>query len=223
MLRVEVEGVTLKSEVAEKWEALEFEILNCKKCRLWKGRKNPVPGEGPLNSKVMFVGEAPGKQEDIEGRPFVGAAGRLLTELLESNGISRSRVYITNIIKCRPPNNRDPLEDEVEACNEYLERQVKLLKPKLIVCLGRHSARHFFKMANIEFKSLPKIRGSLYKVRVYDVETWLTATYHPAAALYNPKLKEYLVEDFKKISKKLPSLLREDFSPKTLTLEDFLT
>lgn len=204
------------------WESLESEILNCKKCRLWRGRRNAVPGEGPLDSKVMFIGEAPGRQEDVEGRPFVGAAGKLLTELLESNGMRRSTVYITNIVKCRPPNNRDPLEDEVEACNSYLERQVKNLKPKLIVCLGRHAAKHLFKKAGLEYKSMAKMRGVFYEVKVYGVKTFLTATYHPAAALYKPQIREYLEKDFKLLSKRVKSLLKNGSTTKTLTLDHFL-
>jgi DNA polymerase len=112
------------------------EIVGCTKCELHKSRKNAVPGEGPADAKIMFVGEGPGQNEDELGRPFVGAAGRLLTELLESIGLSRSEVFITNIVKCRPPGNRAPRKPEIEACNPYLMSQIRLIKPRIVCALG---------------------------------------------------------------------------------------
>jgi len=116
------------------------QVRNCRKCDLWKTRKNAVPGEGNPHAEIMFVGEAPGENEDIEGKPFVGAAGKLLTKLItEVLGLKREDVFITNVVKCRPPQNRDPTEEEMTACSPYLRMQIDIIKPKLIVTLGRHS------------------------------------------------------------------------------------
>src|SRR3989338_7008346 len=124
-------------------DELTATMLGCRLCGLCEGRTHVVPGEVSWETEVMFIGEGPGKDEDLQGRPFVGAAGRLLNEMLTSIGMSRDQVFITNVVKCRPPNNRDPLPDEVASCWPYLEAQVKLIKPKLIVTLGRHSMARF--------------------------------------------------------------------------------
>ena len=120
----------------EIWKQLEDAVANCRKCSLWKTRSNPVVGGGSKDAKVMFIGEAPGYWEDVKGRPFVGRAGRVLDELLESINLSREEVYITNILKCRPPNNRNPLQSEIEACTPYLDRQIELMNPEIIATLG---------------------------------------------------------------------------------------
>ncbi len=185
----------------DEWEALIEEIRSCTKCDLHRTRRNPVPGEGPRDARLMFVGEAPGQKEDEEGRPFVGAAGKLLTELLERNGIKRSEVYITNVVKCRPPGNRDPTEEEVAACSPYLFRQIMLIKPKIIVCLGRHSARLLFSEAGLPFRGISSARGKPHNVFIRGVPVTLFATYHPAAALYNPRLRSILEKDFETIGK----------------------
>src|SRR5947207_11213845 len=120
------------------------EVRSCTKCRLHQGTRNGVPGEGNPNAEILFVGEGPGQTEDAQGKPFVGAAGRLLTEMLERAGLKREDVFITNIVKHRPPGNRDPMPDEIEACGDYLQRQIAAIKPVLIVTLGRHSMATFF-------------------------------------------------------------------------------
>ncbi len=120
-------------------EKLAAEIAQCQKCPLARGRNHTVPGEGPADAKVMFIGEAPGFHEDRQGRPFVGAAGQFLEQLLQSIGMSREQVYICNVVKCRPPNNRDPLPQEIEACRLYLDRQIELIRPRIVVTLGRFS------------------------------------------------------------------------------------
>ena len=122
------------------WETLEGACLNCRKCRLWETRTNVVIGVGNRNADIMFVGEGPGQQEDLQGEPFVGPAGKLLDKMLASIGLDREKVYIANIVKCRPPGNRDPHDDEQEACMNYLRYQLMLVKPKIIVCLGRIAA-----------------------------------------------------------------------------------
>lgn len=169
---------------------LYAEIAACQKCELAKGRTHTVPGEGPENATLMFIGEAPGFHEDRQGRPFVGAAGEFLEELLSSIGLRREEVYICNVIKCRPPNNRDPLFTEIEACRPYLDRQIELINPRVIITLGRFSMARFFPQSNIS-----KIHGQPKKVgnRV------IIPVYHPAAALHQPRYKADIERDFLKI------------------------
>ncbi|MEJ2776834.1 type-4 uracil-DNA glycosylase [Sulfolobaceae archaeon RB850M] len=176
-------------------------VRSCTKCNLWKSRTNAVPGEGPSNAKIMFIGEAPGENEDLEGRPFVGAAGKLLTKLIEEIlGLKRNEVFITNVVKCRPPNNRDPTEEEILACSPYLDSQIEVIKPKIIVTLGKHSTSYIFSKASITFTSISKVRGKWYVWKKgEEVEIKVFPTYHPAAALYNPSLRKVLEEDFRKI------------------------
>ncbi len=182
---------------------LVAKIRECRECPLHKYRKNAVPGEGPLNAKIMFVGEAPGKQEDEEGRPFVGAAGMLLTKLIEEAGMRREQVYITNIVKCRPPGNRDPTDEEIRSCIPYLWQQVRLIKPRVIVALGRHAARILFEKAGLQWRSMSQQHGKVYNAEIEKIPIKLIATYHPAAALYKPALREVLFEDFRGVIKKV--------------------
>ncbi|MFA6918056.1 MAG: uracil-DNA glycosylase [Candidatus Gracilibacteria bacterium] len=171
------------------------DIKNCTKCGLCKGRKNAVPGEGSYEAKVLFIGEGPGADEDMQGRPFVGAAGKLLTQLIESLGMKREEVFIANVVKCRPPGNRDPLPEEIAACWPYLEEQIKIIKPKLIVTLGRHSMGRFLPGLKIsEVHGQPKRANGIWQER----QIYLPL-YHPAVALYDPGKRVTLFEDFKKI------------------------
>lgn len=177
-------------------EALAAEIAKCTQCPLHRCRTKAVPGEGPEHAAIMFIGEAPGFHEDQQGRPFVGAAGKFLEELLASIGLRRSDVYIANVIKCRPPGNRDPLPDEIEACRPFLERQIELVRPQLIVTLGRFSMARAFPKARISdvHGQARKIGGILY----YPM-------YHPAAALHQPSLRREIEEDIRRI----PELLKQ--------------
>ena len=207
------------------YQKLVEEIRNCRKCELYKFRKNPVVGEGPLDARVMFVGEAPGKQEDETGRPFVGAAGKLLTHLIEEiAGVKRSQVYITNVLKCRPPGNRDPREDEIRACTPYLWRQIRLIRPRAIVALGRFAGRVLFEKAGLSWRSMRAHRGKIYEVAIEGIPLLLTVTYHPAAALYNPKLRDELEADFRGPIRQViaQAMGREDRGKKHVTLLDFL-
>jgi len=172
------------------------QVRNCTLCSLAQGRTRAVPGEGPENATVMFIGEAPGFHEDKSGRPFVGAAGRFLEELLADIDMQRQDVYIANVIKCRPPGNRAPTPPELEACKPYLDRQIALIKPRVVVTLGRFSMARYFpgaKISTIHGKPR-KIDGVLY----YPM-------YHPAAALHQPSLRTAVVEDMKRI----PQLIAE--------------
>lgn len=175
---------------------LEKVIENCSDCPLHLERTKTVPGEGPENASVMFIGEAPGWAEDYQGRPFVGAAGHFLEELLSLVGLRREEVFITNMIKCRPPGNRDPLPKEIQSCGKYLERQIEAINPKIIVALGRYSLARFF-----PGKSISKIHGTWRKEggRIY------LAMYHPAAALHQQSLRETIIQDFLK----LPQAIKE--------------
>jgi len=184
-------------------EQVEAEVKDCRKCGLWKRRKNAVPGEGKLDATVMFVGEAPGYWEDEKGRPFVGAAGKLLDEALSKIGISRSEVYITNVVKCRPPENRDPLPSEIETCTPYLDRQIKIVKPKSIVTLGRHAASYILPKAGFETEGIAKIHGKIYEAILLGSEVFVIPMYHPAAALYNAKYRDELNKDFQLLKLRL--------------------
>jgi len=171
-------------------DRLAEQIRNCTRCLLHQGRTKAVPGEGPPDADIMFIGEGPGFHEDQQGRPFVGASGRFLEELLENIGLKREDVFITNVIKCRPPGNRDPLPEEIETCKPYLDRQIELIQPKLIVTLGRFSMARAFPKARISrVHGQPrKIDGIVY----YPM-------YHPAAALHQPSLRSVVVEDVNQI------------------------
>ena len=177
------------------WNELKAACENCKKCELCKTRTNCVFGVGNEHADLMFVGEAPGEQEDLTGTPFVGRAGQLLDKFLYAVDISREDVYIANILKCRPPKNRDPLPEEEDACIPYLREQVAHINPKLIVCLGRISAMRLIKP---DFK-ITKEHGMWFKKGNY----LMTAVYHPAALLRDPRKKEDMLEDMKKIKEKL--------------------
>ncbi len=165
-------------------------VAACTDCALHQGRRNAVPGEGDPKAELMFIGEGPGAQEDAQGRPFVGAAGGFLEELLRSIGLTRRQVYIANMVKCRPPQNRDPLPEEMGACSKYLNRQIELIDPLLIVTLGRFSLARFF-----PGEGITRARGRLREKdgrRIYPIM-------HPAAALYRQEMRGLIVEDFQRI------------------------
>lgn len=186
--------------MSDEIEKLNNEIKVCTKCRLHQFRKNAVPGEGDFNAKIMFIGEAPGYNEDVQGRPFVGAAGKLLTELIENIlEIPRTSVYITNVVKCRPPENRDPYPDEIQTCTPYLDKQIILIRPKIIVTLGRHSTSYILSKSGMKVKNITKVRGQLFNISILGIMTQVMPTLHPAAALYNPQLRSQIEEDFKKL------------------------
>lgn len=177
-------------------QEVAVEVSTCSKCNLCKGRTKAVPGEGNPHARILFIGEGPGFHEDKQGRPFVGPAGQFLDELLSSINLKRSDVFITNVVKCRPPNNRDPLPEEIQACNDYLERQIAAINPTVIVTLGRYSMAKFFGSEKIS-----TIHGRARKV---DGRLCI-AMYHPAAGLHQASLKDVIRADFKKI----PQIIEE--------------
>ncbi len=187
----------------ELWTALRLRCENCRACPLSAARKNLVLGTGSRTADLMFVGEAPGEQEDLEGIPFVGKAGQLLDRYLFAVGIPRESVYIANVLKCRPPHNRDPLPEEEDACIGYLREQVKLVDPKIIVCLGRISA---MRLITPDFR-ITRDHGQFVRKGKY----LMTAVYHPAALLRDPSKKEAMLLDMERIKAKLDALADSDF------------
>ena len=184
-------------------QVLDSDVAGCQKCPLRQTATQSVPGEGNPDSDVVFVGEGPGKDEDVQGRPFVGAAGKFLTQLIESIGYRREDVYIANVVKHRPPGNRDPLPGELEACTPWLDEQIKIIKPKLIVTLGRFSMAYFLG----EGMSISAIHGQP-KRRDGQI---IMPMYHPAAALYRGNLRPVLQADFAKIPKVLELIKKDAF------------
>jgi DNA polymerase len=180
------------------------EISGCRRCDLYKTRTRAVPGEGPENAEVMFIGEAPGWHEDQQGRPFVGPAGQFLEKLLASINLSRNQVYITNMVKSRPPGNREPLPNEIAACKPWLDRQVELIRPRMIVTLGRYSMARFF-----PGKTIGKIHGT---GETRDGIIYF-AMYHPAAALHQASLRQTIEQDILKIPVLLTEKQKADTSP----------
>jgi len=173
---------------------LHRKILACTDCALHRGRTKAVPGDGPENAAIMFIGEAPGWHEDQQGQPFVGPAGQYLDQLLGSIRLKREGVFITNVVKCRPPSNREPLPGEIISCRKYLDRQIGLIRPKLIVTLGRHSMARYFPNENIS-----KVHG---KARKTDGIVYF-AMYHPAAALHQGSLRKIIEADMFRIPQAL--------------------
>ncbi len=188
----------------EKLRKIKEEVINLKDSPLYKTRKEsktfPVIGEGSHDAEIMFIGEAPGKRESETGRPFCGTAGKLLTELLEEVGIKREEVYITNIIKDRPPNNRDPFPEEIALYSPFLDRQIEIISPKIIVPLGRFSAKYILEKFSIDPEpfSISKIHGIVYEVdEPYKLK--IIPMQHPAVGIYSPSKKDVLIKGFKKI------------------------
>lgn len=177
-------------------------MLACKKCALRATCHQVVPGEGLANAKILFIGEGPGKKEDELGRPFIGSAGKFLDEMLEIIKLKREDIYIANVVKCRPPENRDPLPQEAIACWPWLLEQIKIIQPKLIVTLGRHSMERF-----LPNQKISQMHGTLVIKTVPEIgrQNFYTL-YHPAAALYNSSMRETLITDFKKIPKVLEKI-----------------
>ena len=190
--------------LSERAEILYARVRSCQRCPLAKTRTNAVPGEGPLSSEILFIGEAPGMNEDKQGRPFVGAAGKFLDECLAAAGVSRETAYICNVLKCRPPANRDPMPEEIEACADYLVEQIELVSPLVIVTLGRYSMARFFPQHTIG-----KVHGRWKEMdgRFY------VPMYHPAAALHQGSLRETILEDFRRLPRVLDRARAQAFPP----------
>ncbi len=190
-------------EIHQKWAAKNT-------CGLKKTATQAVFGNGNPHAEIVFIGEAPGKNEDLQGIPFVGAAGKFLDEMLAAANLVRSDIYITNIVKYRPPNNRDPLPEEIKSCAPWLHEELAAIQPKLIVFLGRHSMNHFFPEAKIS-----EVHGKLLIKKIANFPTqYFFALYHPAAALYNGSMREVLIADFKKVPKVIEKIKSEEMGKK---------
>jgi len=186
-------------------EQIKSDIINNNTCpNLAKTATNLVMGDGSVDAEIVLIGEAPGKNEDEQGLPLVGASGKFLNEMLDSAGLSRSDVYITNIVKYRPPNNRDPLLEEKNAFWPFLLRQIDIIKPKVVVTLGRHSMEYF-----LPGQKIGQVHGQTQRIKLDDLELVVVPLYHPAAALYNGSLRTVLKEDFMKLKKIIEILERE--------------
>ncbi len=182
--------------MSDSLEQIAAEVRSCRKCPLGRIRKNAVPGEGPADARIMFIGEGPGFHEDLQGRPFVGPSGQYLEELLAEIHLTREQVYIANVIKCRPPGNRDPEPSELAACRDYLDRQIAVIRPSVVVTLGRYSMERYF-----PGQSISRVHGRAK--RIGDV--YYLPMFHPAAALRNPAWRQEMSKDMKRI----PALLAE--------------
>jgi len=189
------------------------ETANCTKCDLHFSRNKAVPGSGPAGAQIMFIGEGPGFHENEQGLPFVGAAGNFLEELLAGIGLNRSQVFITNVVKCRPPGNRDPMSEELAACNAYLDHQIQAINPKVIVTLGRFSMQKFLPNAKIS-----QAHGQAVRVRGPLVEPF----YHPAAALHQPSLRPVVENDFSRLPEWIEKAgdVPEYIEPQNLEIEE---
>lgn len=198
-------GMATRDDKQTKLTQIAQRIASCEVCtELCKNCTNPVPGEGDPEAKLMFVGEAPGAQEDREGRPFVGASGKFLVEMLETINLTRDDVFITNIVKYRPPGNRDPKPDEIQACLPYLLEQIEVINPLLVIFLGRHAMNVFFPELKISTSHGVPVRRAYAHSGKRRVQVFLPL-YHPAAALYNGSMRKILLEDFAQI----PQLLKK--------------
>jgi DNA polymerase len=196
-----IKGVGLSKR--ERLNTIAAEITACLKCGLSKTRKNAVTGEGNPESQIMFIGEAPGYWEDVKGKPFVGVAGKFLDTLLSEIDLSRSDVFIGNVLKCRPPRNRAPTPNEIQTCTPYLDRQMKTIQPKVIVTLGNHSTAYIFSKAGLPFNSITQAHGKFSEASILGMHVTIFPTFHPAAALYSAKYKEQITNDFKLLKQEL--------------------
>jgi uracil-DNA glycosylase family 4 len=188
-----------KSYFSDSLKIIKKEVLKCTKCRLHQNRKKAVPGEGREDARLVFIGEAPGRDEDIQGKPFVGKAGQLLTKIIEAIDLKREDVYITNIVKCRPPENRNPNEDEIQSCEPYLLRQLRIIKPKIICALGTFAAQALLKTND----PISTLRGRFH---LYG-NIKLMPTYHPAYLLRYPFKKREAWEDIQLVQKEYNQLI----------------
>lgn len=185
------------SKKREKLKEFYFQIKDCKECELYKSRTKFVFGSGSANAPVIFIGEAPGKNEDLQGKPFVGQAGKLLDELLFSIGFERNQIFIANVLKCRPPGNRDPRIEEINTCKKYLFKQIEIINPEIICTMGKFSTQLILNTS----KGITGLRGRVFRIG----KRLVLPINHPAAALYTPSRMTILLEDFQKIKKLLNS------------------
>lgn len=194
-----------------KLEEIQKQIINCTKCSLHKTRIHPLLGDGNVNAKIVFIGEAPGYHEDRQNKAFIGASGKILDKLLMSIQLNRNDIYITNLLKCHPPQNHDPTEEEIKACIGYLFDQLKIIQPIIIVSLGRFAVQQIFNFLHLTYNSISEQHGQIFKINASYGPVIVIPMYHPATACYNPSLFDLLQKDFyilKKNISKIPNNLK---------------
>lgn len=184
-------------KMSMKLKKIEDEIKKCRKCSLCLTRKNAVPGEGKYDASIMMIGEAPGKNEDEQGRPFVGKAGKFLDFALSTINLERKEIYITNVVKCRPPKNRDPTPEEIKACSPYLDAQINFIQPRIICTLGRFATEYILPSYGFKAKPISQIHGKIFYSPLAMVH--IIPLYHPAASIYTPAIKEIFLKDIASI------------------------
>lgn len=189
----------------EKLKEIEEKVRNCERCQLVKEASNAVPGDGNPDADVVFIGEAPGSNEDKQGKPFVGRAGKILSELLDSIDLNREDIYITNIVKHRPPGNRNPTNEEIKACSPYLNEQLEVIRPKVICCLGNFSTRYVLEKYGLKDKieGITKIHGQVFKISNLTGLIKIIPLFHPAVATYDPRKLETLKKDFEIVKQEI--------------------
>ena len=187
-----------KSKI-ELTDELSTEINNCKKCELWKTRNKPLVGDGSVDVKILVVGESPGYNEDLAGKAFVGEAGKVLDQLLGLANLRRDKVYITNILKCHPPKNHNPNRDEINSCTGYLDRQIRTIKPRIIITLGKYASKEIFAKFNLQFSRISELHGKVFEVEIGFGKIKIIPLYHPAVACYHNEMIDMLKEDFRKL------------------------
>ncbi|MFO7677814.1 MAG: uracil-DNA glycosylase [Thermoplasmatota archaeon] len=180
---------------------LSLKIYHCKKCQLWETKKNYVVGNGSCNADILFIGEAPGYHEDQQGIPFVGRAGKVFDELLQSIGLKRDHVYVCNILKCRPPGNRNPYESEITACTPFLDSQIDIIKPSIIGTLGNFASSYILKKFGFPLEKIGANHGKVYHMKNLMFESRIIPLYHPASVVYNTSMMSLLLNDFQIIAK----------------------
>ena len=194
---------TMSTKATDELRSIRDDVVQCTQCDLHKSRTNPVVGSGAHEADILFIGEAPGEEEDKKALPFVGAAGKVLDKMLKHIGLERDDVYIANTIKCRPPGNADPTEEQKNECLSYLTRQIEAIDPKVVVCMGNHATKSIFNLFGLEKKLEPisKIHGKLFQADpiMFPNGVKVMPVYHPAAMLHNPPLAQELRKDFKKL------------------------
>ncbi len=176
-------------------------VESCRKCSLYKTRNRTVLGSGSLDAGIMFIGEAPGFNEDLQGKPFVGRAGEVFDELLKSVGLERREVYIANVLKCRPPGNRGPAKEEIRACTPYLDEQISVIRPGVIATLGSFSMSYIFGKFGLKEDKISRIHGRVFRISNLAGTRKIVPLYHPAVATYNAGMKPTLLEDFRSLGK----------------------
>ena len=191
----------IKGTRKELLEKVGQHIKNCKKCSLYLSRNVPVVGQGNPNAKLVMIGEAPGENEDRTGLPFCGQAGRTLDELFKAAGLDRKEIYLTNILKCHPPFNRDPKIGEIKICSPFLDFQLQVINPKTIVTLGRFSMNYILKKYGLPSEQISKAHGEVFRIKDLFKDLKIIPMYHPAAISYKPSIRKDMLEDFKKLKK----------------------